>query len=1177
VKRVKGGKVAVGHPVDVATGTLFHEFKDHTLQGRAPLVFARRYSTALIHRTGGMFGAGWSSPFEMRIRTDLDGYRLLAEDGETEIPFEDHGDVLKSGGTVRSLGAFHELRREKDRLMVTRWDPEVQDVVRFLFRIGRDGEWWPLISRQDVTGYGIDIEHDEAGRIVALRQRREGRGYRLVYSREGRLLEVYVTPRDGSRTRPTLAGGRLVLRYGYDGKGRLAECTDALGQHSSYTYDAEGRMTREVNRAGMAYRFRYDTKGRCVETTGPDDFGLEALRFDDVARITRVSNSLGQVTAYHCNTAGQVETEVSPLGNVTARVYDAEGRLCQVIMPGGATRTRAYDARGDLVQITSPGGMTTTYEYNDDHQVICVIDPAGNRWPRQLDRSGRLTAVTNPLGETASYHYNAEGDLVAIVNPAGHRRRFEWDAEGNLTGATDWVGNRTTYAYDAEGRLIAMVDPLGQKTTATLDALGRSREVTLPDGAVRKYGWNAYGQLTAYVAERGAAHRWRYAPCGLLAEAFHPEGGLARLEWGTVPGQLLAVRNAQGERFTYEYDEDGRVIAETDFAGATTRYLYDAHGSFAAVERPDGRRVHFTRNAEGAVTHLRYDDGAQTSYEYDNRGLLVKVDNGDCAVEREYDAVGRLVREKQGAHEVFSDYDAAGNRVRRHSSRGHETAFQWDGNGKLTQLRPSGLEAIRFEYDARSDELARQVLGGVKINQRYDSRGYGTEQRVIVRFNTSWAHGSNWPIHRHYEYDAAGDLTATLDEHRGTTRNEYDLAGRLTTAHAADGFVEQFSYDPAGNVTSAARRGGGPPVACQYGPGNRLIERDGARYEYDRAGRLVRKIHRGEETCYTWNSQGLLAGITLPGGAKWTYHYDAFGRRVRKCGPAQAVEFIWDGDVVLHELRSDAAGEVQVIDWQFDPDGFAPIAKVEGGAQYLCVDDPAGAPRELLDTNGGPVWGAQFTVFGERRESRFATVDCPVRFQGQWYDAETGLHYNRFRYYDPVAGRYISPDPLGPVAGWNAYTYGPNTTGWVDPLGLTDQPCWKTYSNKYPEDEVKIVLLLRLEFRNGKWRTIGPGETEFTARGKYIFVRQGDDLFVAKAPKDTGSPRPNQAGHIDLARGWDVDYAGEIQFGRGTGRRGQIQWWDNGSGHYEPEAEYAHQAGFPMDLFKPYKPPPIAF
>jgi YD repeat-containing protein len=254
--------------------------------------------------------------------------------------------------------------------------------------------------------------------------------------------------------------------------------------------------------------------------------------------------------------------------------------------------------------------------------------------------------------------------------------------------------------------------------------------------------------------------------------------------------------------------------------------------------------------------------------------------------------------------------------------------------------------------------------------KRHDSRRCCTEQRVIVRFNTSWVQGSNWPIHRRYEYDAAGDLTATIDEHRGTARYEYDQAGRLTTAHAADGFVEHFAYDPAGNVTSAARGASGPPVACQYGPGNRLIERGGTRYAYDGAGRLVRKVHRGEETCYTWNSQGLLAGVTLPGGAKWTYHYDAFGRRVRKCGPAQAVQFIWDGDVVLHELRSDGAGEVQVIDWEFDPVGRAAMAL--RAADYIGKPRTAELERELVQ---------QLLAQPEEQRYQFTQELLPLEFR----------------------------------------------------------------------------------------------------------------------------------------------------------------------------------------------------
>ena len=104
---VRTGKVTVGHPVDVATGTLFHEFDDFTQPGRFPLVFGRRYSTGLIDQAGGMFGQGWSSPFEMVLRRDLDGWRFKAEDGESEVTFE--GEPA-AGGALRSLGDFCELQ-----------------------------------------------------------------------------------------------------------------------------------------------------------------------------------------------------------------------------------------------------------------------------------------------------------------------------------------------------------------------------------------------------------------------------------------------------------------------------------------------------------------------------------------------------------------------------------------------------------------------------------------------------------------------------------------------------------------------------------------------------------------------------------------------------------------------------------------------------------------------------------------------------------------------------------------------------------------------------------------------------------------------------------------------------------------------------------------------------------
>ncbi|MDQ3650101.1 MAG: DUF6531 domain-containing protein [Acidobacteriota bacterium] len=1049
------GKVAVGHPVDVATGTLFHDFEDYVLPGRMPLIFGRRYSSALVDQASGMFGQGWASPFEMRVRHDLDGYHMIAEDGETEIEFDDPDGIVESGETVRNLGAFYELRQEQAKIIVTRWNPDSQDITRYIFPVGQDGEWWHLASRQDIEGQGIDIERD-AGRVMALKQRREGRGYRLVYNREGHVVEVYLTTLinesvggDSQTRQPE----RLVLRYDYDSDNRLAEFVDALGNRCSYQYDTAGRMTREVNIGGMVFQFRYDAKGRCIETTGLDDFGRNTLEIIEVAKLTQVTDSLGHVTTYQWNENGQVEREISPLGNVASTIYDEHGRIIQKVKPGGATTSYEYDDRGDRVKETSPTGAATIYEYNEQHQVIGITDPTGHQWHRSYTSSGRVATVTNPLGNTLSYSYNSQGDLVEFEDSANHKRRFAWDEFGNLESISNPLGHTTRYEHDPEGHVIGVVDPLGHRTEIRVDALGRIYELRLPDGATRRFARNVYDQLTQYVDELGAVTRWRYTACGLLTEEIRPHGGRIQLEWSTIPGQLLSITNERGENHAYEYDADNRMIQEIDFAGRPSRYVYNQDGDIVVVKNAANHRVEFTRDAAGALTAVSHQDGSRTTYEYDVRGLLIKADNGDCPVEREYDAVGRLVVERQGGHEVTSEYDTTGNRIRRRSSLGHKTAFEWNPNNQIARLIPNSYDAIHFEYDPRQKEASRFVTGGVQINQNFDSRGRSAEQWVASAGGLRTgriAVGGNSSIHRRYRYDAASNLTELLDDRWGATRYAYDVVGRITTTQLPKNFTERFTYDATHNIVALERSDNSlievngdhrsESSSWQYQAGNQLVNRDGMIYEYNALGQLARKTGIEGETIYTWDSHGQLANVTLPNGSEWKYKYDPFGRRVEKRGSSRHVEFVWDGDVVLHEISSNGDEELNVINWEFDPYGFAPIAKTEGRAQYLCVNDVAGAPRELVTSDGAVAWRAQFTTFGEMRASSVTEVDCPVRFQGQWYDDETGLHYNRFRYYDPAAGRYVSRDPIGISGGLNVFTYARNPTRWIDPYGLTG-PC----------------------------------------------------------------------------------------------------------------------------------------
>lgn len=1122
------GRVSVGHPVDVATGTLFHDFQDLELPGKAPLIFARRYSSALAGEGDGMFGPGWTSPFEVRLMRDLDGYRMVDEDGETEVCFDDPRDLVADGGTVRDLGAFCELRQEGALFVVTRWSPAGEDVTRYLFRPGEDGGWWPLLSRQDAAGQGVDIRRDSAGRVATIKQRREGRGLRLTYNDAGRVVEVHVTTpattfeKTGDEERE-----RFALRLGYDDRGFLSEVTDALQQRSRYWYTPAGYMTRERTLGGMVYTFSFDGEGRCVETAGADDFGLERLEHQPVARVTVVNNSFGQQTTYQYNENGQVTSHISPQGGATATEFDEYGRIVSDVDPVGGVTTYEFDERGDLAKVVSPDGAETAYGYNDLHQVTSINDPEQHIWLRTIDPEGRLSALTNPLEERLSFGYDPRGDLSWIEDGAGNRCSLVTSPGGDLLESTDWCGNTTAYEYDREGRLTAIVDALGHRTEGKLDTLGRIRQLVLPDGARRSYGWNAHGQMVEYTDERGQTTRWRYEACGLVSEIAGPHGGRTCFHWSAIPGQLVGIVNHRGERYSFEYDADGGLLRETDFAGRRTEYERDARGQVATIIDPAGRRSEITRDPGGAVTLVAHDDGTEISYHYTPRGLLSRADNGQCPVERTYDAAGRMVAERQGDNEVRSDYDSLGSRIRRRSSVGLETSFAWDANGMMTQLTAQGQAPLRFEYDAAMKETARFAQGGVRIDLRADARGRTVEQ-VVSRQQGAEAVGGEPVARVRYSYDAASNLTEVAADSWGPARYTYDMVGRVVDATLPGGLAERFEYDTAGNVVasgSAEEASDGPVLApWDYSPGDVLVRRGDTLYAYDEAGQMVSKAKGGEVTRFSWNRQGQLEEVTLPDQSTWRYRYDAFGRRVKKSGPGRDVEYVWDEDVVLHELASEGQLEPRVVNWEFDPHGFAPLCKVESGSQYLCANDPAGNPRQLVAPDGDVVWSGSYSTWGEVDGERGAGVDCPVRYQGQWYDDETGLHYNRYRYYDPEAGRFISQDPVGLLGGMNVWTYADNTTGWIDPFGLTDE-CPPTTPRGRGRNRVPDRVSGRPTAEQQALIDMARSDSRRMGRGRGPISAGDADAYVQLA-NETGVPVRAKAADLSGAHGYGPVPAG---------------------------------------------------
>ncbi|MDU8571743.1 RHS repeat-associated core domain-containing protein [Pseudomonas syringae] len=315
------------------------------------------------------------------------------------------------------------------------------------------------------------------------------------------------------------------------------------------------------------------------------------------------------------------------------------------------------------------------------------------------------------------------------------------------------------------------------------------------------------------------------------------------------------------------------------------------------------------------------------------------------------------------------------------------------------------------------------------------------------------------PIHRRYEYDPAGELSRTLDKLRGETQYEYEANGQLlarNTGRVVDG--EEFRYD------AAANRLNFNTSRFDHVKDNRLKQWANHEYKYDAWGNLIEKvvgIVRWQT--FTYDCENRLVKTETMANTQVestsSYQYDSLGRRVAKQseikGQTAHKRFLWQG---LRMLREESPGQSSL--YLYEPDSYAPLARVdekEGEVEnkvYYFHTDQIGTPLEMTDAEGQIVWQAKYRAWGAVEKLEVNEVEQNLRFQGQYFDAETGLHYNTFRYYDPEIGRFITQDPIGLLGGDNLYQYAPNTQSWIDALGLACDK-WTVSSHKVNKSSVK--------------------------------------------------------------------------------------------------------------------------
>nr|WP_239480299.1 RHS repeat-associated core domain-containing protein [Parashewanella hymeniacidonis] len=793
-----------------------------------------------------------------------------------------------------------------------------------------------------------------------------------------------------------------------------------------YEYNEE-KLPSKVEYIGLngeqrTFEYEYDAFGNLTKETINGSVVHQYKDFSALGNAKTYIDPRGNTWKYTFDAFDNVLTETDPLDRVTTYEYDKVSNLSKIIQPNLAYETYTYNARNQIKTITDSYDKIRQYRHNVQGEVTEFTDEQGKVRGTVFDRQGRpqyrfdgnqlqtkfFTGKDPETGEGAF-------DTLNKVEYPTYSQLYKYDDRKQISQLTILESSRSNtynYQYDPLGQVISATDPNGHSTYYSYDARGNVTEEDT-SGLVSKYKYNAFGDLIEFTDRNNF---------------------VTTLEYDNF-GRIIKKSRAGFGDWQYGYDKDDNLISQISPEGNEIVYVYDEANQLKEELWYTGIKT----NGDDSLTPSKV-----VTYEYDANEQLISWSSGTLSGSFEWDKNGFLSTEtvNYGSFSKTYQYQYYDNGTIKKfvMPQGTEYSYEYDNNDQLLRLKIPGEGSLRVnEY--RWQAPARETLpGGIERITSY------TDLLNTEEMQVSSAEGAPLLV-LGYDYGTTQEITERRQDGL-VTNYQYDEIYRLeqavTTDENGESRTETYELDANSN-----RIGSHTTSNWQYNEAGQLVSRGEGltlvSYKYDKNGNQVVRSDINSRLSFIYDQQDRLVRVeNEKQEVIAAYEYDPFARRLSKTVAGQTTYFLYANEGVIAEYNSQGQ---ELAHYGYKPDaewGTSPVflytsskdTSVTGKKYYYFHNDQIGTPFKLTDSSGFVAWDVRFDAFGNALLSNQNSIENPLRFPGQYFDAETGLHYNWRRYYDPEIGRYITADPIDLAGGPNLYTYvDGNPISRIDPNG----------------------------------------------------------------------------------------------------------------------------------------------